>query len=152
MNIKKIATLLIVGATALVVGMPVEASAETVVISVSNKTKIKALNTKLKKLPNLGAPYSTVKSLVTKLSKLDPKHASKYYKTGLKKLLQSPSQKTQASQLGKQVISIVKNSGLPTSQITKINKQVTQEEKKYPEPTPTPYQAFVPATEGYVIA
>ncbi len=150
MNIKKIATLIAVGAVALVVGMPSNVSAATIV-TVSNNTKIKALNNKLKKLPNGKASFQNVKSLVTKLSKLDPKKAATYYKTGLKKLASSPSQQTQAKQLATQVTKIVKKSDLPAGQANKINKTVNNDAKKVPPYVP-PYQAFVPALEGLAIA
>ncbi|HEY8899166.1 MAG TPA: hypothetical protein VIM61_01970 [Chthoniobacterales bacterium] len=142
MNIKKIATMIVVGAIALVVGAPMKAEAAS-----DNKTRIKKLSKELKKLPNNSAPIAKVTQLVSKLSKLDPKKAAKYYKTGLKKLASNPEQQKQASKLAKVVTKIVNKSGLSESEIAKITKGVDKEENKVP-----PYQAYVTVSYEYALA
>lgn len=126
----------IVVAVAALFAMPSDVFAAS---SKATKNKIKKYFNQLKKLPNKAAPAGKVSNLVKKLSKLDPKKANKYYKTGLKKLAPTQANKKSATKLATDVTNIVKKSGLPKSQVNKINKQVKADEKKFtPTPTPTP--------------
>lgn len=142
MNIKKLATLVIVGAAALVMGTPVKAEAAS-----DTKARIKKLSKELKSLPNYSAPISKVTQLVSKLSKLDPKKAASYYKTGTKKLVKNPEQQKQASKLAKVVVKIVNKSGLSESEIAKITKGVDKAENKVPI-----YQAYVTVSFEHALA
>lgn len=139
--IKKIGTALVAGILAFVISAPVEASAAT---SSSNKKQIQKLNSQLNKLKNQGATFSKVKSLVTKLVKLDPKKAATYYKTGIRKLAASNAARN-AESLAKSVNKLVNSSKLITSsQKKKIVKNVDKAEDNYRPP----YQASISPISG----
>jgi hypothetical protein len=104
----------------------------------STKKQIKKYEKKLKALPNAGAAASVVNKYVTKLAKLDPKKANKWYKLGLQKLIVDPNSKANAEKLAKDVTKIVKKSGLSDKDVKKIDKQVNKTEDKY-----NPYIAFI---------
>jgi len=108
--------------------------------SSADKAKIKKYYDQLKKLPTGASPYSKVNSLVTKLSKLDPKKASKYYKLGLTKLSNATgTASADATKMATSVNKVLKKSGLPSSQIAKLQKQVDKANDTYvPPATPTP--------------
>lgn len=133
---------------ALLIAVPSNVFAAT---SSKDKEKIKKFSKQLNKLPNGASPASKVSSLVKKLSKLDPKKAGKYYKTGLKKLAKTQANKTAADKLATDVNKIVQKSGLPESQIKKITGDVTKQEEKF-TPTPTPTSPSAMLLNGYMVA
>jgi hypothetical protein len=61
--------------------------------------------------------------LVTKLTKLDPKKAVKYYNLGLTKLATGPSAYADATKILASVAKVVKKAGLSASLVKKIEKQ-----------------------------
>lgn len=137
--ISKLGSSILVAVVGLFFATPSDVSAAS---SKATKNKIKKLFTQLKKLPNGASPAGKVSSLVKKLSKLDSKKANTYYKVGLTKLAKSMPNKNAVNNLTQAVVAIVKNSGLPTSQINKITKQVNQEDAKF-SPTPITNQAMI---------
>jgi hypothetical protein len=106
----------------------------------------------LKRLPNANTPAPRVRVLLLKLSRLNPKGASTYYKFALRKLAPTNAEQS-ANQFIRQITVIVKRSGLPGNQVTRITRVIVKTFKHYvpPTPTPTPYQASVsPAGEKTV--
>jgi hypothetical protein len=93
--------------------------------SSADKAKINKYYKQLKSLPNAAAPASKVNSLVIKLTKLDPKKATKYFKLGLTKLATGPSADADATKIALGVKKVVVKAGLSSSQVKKIDKQVT---------------------------
>lgn len=144
MIFKKLASVIAVGLSVLIVGAPVTGQAAT---NTNTKNKIKTLTKQLNFLPNKMSAYSRVANYVNKLSKLDPKKAAFYYKKGLSKLAPGPKQEQYAKQMANTVNKNVKNSDLPASQIKKITSTVSKEESKYP-----PYQAYMPTLEFAPVA
>lgn len=108
------------------------------VTSSTTQAQIKKYFTQLKKLPTAGASGSQVSKLVTKLSTLDPKKAKKYYALGLTKLSNASGVASgNATKIAAQVAKILKKSGLSSSLIAKITKQVTNADLAYvPPPDP----------------
>ena len=107
--------------------------------SSGNAAKIKKYFKQLKALPNRATPAAKVSSLVTKLSRLDPKKAAKYYKIGLTKLgYAGGTAAASATKIAALVAKILKKSGLPASQIQKFTQQVKNADLDYVPPTPSP--------------
>ncbi len=132
----KLGTLL--AAVALFVAAPVSSSFAA--STATTKAQIKKLTSQLKKLTTGGASASQVSKLVTKLAKLDPKNAAKYYKTGLTKLSNANgTADADASKLAKSVTKIVKKANLPAGKVKSVTKAVTKADTAYvPPPAPTP--------------
>jgi hypothetical protein len=102
--------------------------------------KIQRLQNQLIHLPPEGASPDRVSQLVTKLSKLQPKYANRYFRWGISKL-PYPGYNDNQSKLARQVTRIVKNSDLPRKEVAKITTQVEQAVESGTVPPPTSPQA-----------
>jgi DNA-directed RNA polymerase subunit F len=136
--INKLSTGILTAVAMALFAAPVASNAAS---SAQTSAQIKKLSKKLNKLPNEGAPANVVTQYVTKLAKLDPKKAKKYYSTGLKKLTVNFISRANANKIAADLRKILKKSGLSDSQISKIVKQITKVYKNY-DPQP-PYQASI---------
>lgn len=110
--------------------------------SAGNKKQIARVFKQLKRLPNAGANAPRVRQFLLKLSALNPKGASTYYKIGIRKLSPTDAERA-ADQILRQVTAVVKKSGLPDNQIKRITRVIEKTFDHFvpPTPTPTPYQA-----------
>jgi hypothetical protein len=139
---------LVLAVTALAISVPATGFAAS---STHNKQLARTFK-QLKRLPNANTPAPRVRGLLLRLSRLNPKGASTYYKFALRKLAPTNAEQT-ANQFIRQITVIVKKSGLPGNQVSRITRVIVKTFKHYapPTPTPTPYQASVsPADEKAV--
>ncbi len=145
--ITKIGSTLLIAAVALFVAAPMSAFAQTP----AQKKKIKKLEADLKKLKNRASPASKVRSLVTKLAKLNPIKGASYYSTGLSKLALTLPNKNVANSIAKTVTTTVKKSSLKKAQINKIVKAVGNAQKRF-SPTPVSPTSMLDMNQSLVFA
>lgn len=109
----------------------------------TNAKKITVLRKRLVKLRTGATPLGPVRSLVTKLSRLNPRQAAVFLRIGLTKLAPVNADR-HAKVVANQVVAIVKRSDTAAPQIKNIVIQVRRVVTRYfitPNPTPPPYQA-----------